>query len=316
MDCGMLISKEEHKGPLEYTSLDKFSYTQAQKRQKLGIDSFYSDSQGKSVQIIPREKLIEEANSEMGCGAYANVYEMEYGFQAVAVKKPENLVSSLKKKSVKNLEKIVWIFEQEASIMFELKHENILWLIGVVNDSKTDFWIVTEYCNHGSLTHCLDLFKKDVLTLLKIAIDIAKGLEFIHSKDYIHFDLKPDNILVTQLHKDMPIAKIGDFGCAKKMPVEAMGKAPGTKVYMAPELAEDSHKDKKPTHKRLLDQKVDIYSFGILLYNMFSSECAYNKEMMELEHLKSKKEARAEIFSRVVRDNLRPDTKKVQGDAK
>lgn len=108
--------------------------------------------------------------------------------------------------------------------------------------------------------------------LLSIAVDVASGLEFMHSKGYIHFDIKPDNILVSK-EGDKFIAKIGDFGEAKKKPV-TMTKAPGTIVYMAPELADLS---KPPT------EKVDIYSFGILLYNIFSSTIAYQNELECLE---------------------------------
>lgn len=87
-----------------------------------------------------------------------------------------------------------------------------------------------------------------------MALDVAMGLHFLHSKNIIHFDLKSANILLTS----SATAKIADVGLAQ---VCQIAKAPGTLstfAYMAPELIED----------HACDEKVDIYSFGVVLWEI------------------------------------------------
>ena len=121
-------------------------------------------------------------------------------------------------------------------------------------------YIVMELCHRGNLQSCL---QKDTLNLqmkLSILHDIAKGLEYMHSNGFIHCDLSPNNILLTESFN----AKIGDFGVTKQ------GKnftdlAPGRLGYMGPEA-----KGSVSSYGK----KLDIYSFGcIVLFTITGKEC-------------------------------------------
>jgi len=106
--------------------------------------------------------------------------------------------------------------------------------------------------------------------LLRTACEVAKGLSHLHSSDVVHGDLKPSNILCFGSRKDRRgfIAKISDFGLSKMVPGNGtlqLSHAQGTMVYMAPEVSAYGH----------LSRAADIYSFGILLYEMATCEVPY-----------------------------------------
>jgi serine/threonine protein kinase len=84
-------------------------------------------------------------------------------------------------------------------------------------------------------------------------IGIVLGMEFIHSKNFIHGDLKPTNILLDEDHK----VKISDFGSSRIYEVGVANA--GTQLYMAREASGGTY-----------DSKVDVYSFGLILYEIVS----------------------------------------------
>jgi serine/threonine protein kinase len=86
-------------------------------------------------------------------------------------------------------------------------------------------------------------------------VGIVLGMEFIHAKGFIHRDLKPTNIL---LDDDRNI-KTSDFGSSRVYEADVTMRNVGTPLYMAPEASE-----------RVYDSKVDVYSFGLILYEIVS----------------------------------------------
>ena len=111
----------------------------------------------------------------------------------------------------------------------------------------------------------------DNKTVLKLSLDIAKGMKFIHEKNWIHRDLKPANILI--LNGD---ALITDLGLCK--PVESLtGTICGTPLYMAPEI-----------HTGQYRNKVDQWSYGLIIFELMNRGLSDNsiKEVITRESLK------------------------------
>ena len=129
------------------------------------------------------------------------------------------------------------------------------------------FCIITEYLSGGSLRAFLHKLEHKSLPLEKLiafALDIARGMEYIHSQGVIHRDLKPENILFDQ---DFCV-KIVDFGIAcEEAYFDALAEDPGTFRWMAPEMI----KHKPYGHK------VDVYSFGLVLWEMATGRIPYEE---------------------------------------
>lgn len=147
--------------------------------------------------------------------------------------------------------------------MCRFKHPNITRLFGIClqEDSYT---IVMEYLPLGSLYNQLheQKVKLNVWTQIKLATDISNGLNYLHQSKpkIVHRDLKSHNILLDEYWN----AKLTDFGLAKvKTESERMsGSVCGSPPWMAPEFFEENP---------IISEKVDIYSFGMVLYEMASN---------------------------------------------
>lgn len=132
--------------------------------------------------------------------------------------------------------------------------------------------IVMEYCTHGDL-HTFLL--KRVNTLLsemriwKFFIQIVLGVDALHSKKILHRDLKTLNIFLTK--RDM--LKIGDFGNAKSLDQGSVAtKKVGTPYYLSPEVCEGKN----------YDEKSDIWSVGVILYEMSTLTRPFDGENEEV----------------------------------
>eukprot|EP00268_Persea_americana_P032988 TRINITY_DN3264_c0_g1_i1.p1 TRINITY_DN3264_c0_g1~~TRINITY_DN3264_c0_g1_i1.p1 ORF type:complete len:220 (-),score=39.16 TRINITY_DN3264_c0_g1_i1:219-800(-) len=103
---------------------------------------------------------------------------------------------------------------------------------------------------------------------LIIAMDAAFGMEYLHSKNIVHFDLKCDNLLVNMRDPSRPICKVGDFGLSKiKRNTLVSGGVRGTLPWMAPELLNG--------HSSKVSEKVDVFSFGIVMWEILTGEEPY-----------------------------------------
>ncbi|XP_072995894.1 serine/threonine/tyrosine-protein kinase HT1-like [Typha latifolia] len=213
-------------------------------------------------------------------GAHSRLYHGIYKDQPVAVKvirQPDDddygiMAARLEKQ-----------FTREVTHLSHLYHRNVIKFAGACK-SPPVFCIITEYLSGGSLRaflHKLEHKSLPLEKLIAIALDITRGMEYIHSQGVIHRDLKPENILFDQ---DFCV-KIADFGIAcEEAYCDALAEDPGTYRWMAPEMIKHKH----------YGRKVDVYSFGLLLWEMVTGRIPY-EDMIPIQA----------AFA-VVNKNLRP----------
>ena len=172
-------------------------------------------------------------------------------------------------------------FKQEAQALARLNHPNILSILDVGSDEGS-FYVVSELLEGQTLHERSELEGVSVRKALDYAVQILRGLAAAHEKGIVHRDLKPENIFIT---KDGHV-KILDFGLAKLVtageqspiaseaptirPKTAQGIVMGTISYMSPEQVRGRHD--------LVDYRSDIFSFGLVLYEMLTGQRALDGE--------------------------------------
>ncbi|KAK6927763.1 Serine-threonine/tyrosine-protein kinase, catalytic domain [Dillenia turbinata] len=183
-------------------------------------------------------------------GAFGKLYKGTYNGEDVAIK----LLERPEKEQFMEQQ-----FQQEVMMLANLKHPNIVRFIGACH--KPIVWcIVTEYAKGGSVRQFLMKRQNRAVPLklaVKHALDVARGMAYVHGLGFIHRDLKSDNLLIAA---DRSI-KIADFGVARiEVQPEGMTPETGTYRWMAPEMIQH----------RPYTQKVDVYSFGIVLWELIT----------------------------------------------
>jgi len=231
---------------------------------------------------------IQMAEKPLARGGFGTVYKATWRNTTVAVKvlNTQDLVDS-EREAVK----------REIKLMNTLNHQYIVTYMGSTLIKGQPLCIVMEFIPGGSLTDLLQ--KNEKLSdkfKTKLALDVATGMAFLHSNSIYHRDLKPDNMLVVSSHPSTPVnLKITDFGtsrvAAKRNPQGAdyititesqktakeeekqrsrFTKGVGTLIYQAPEILMGKN-------DYAID-KTDIYSFGVLLWQVFTQKEPYLDE--------------------------------------
>ncbi|WCJ37076.1 Protein kinase superfamily protein with octicosapeptide/Phox/Bem1p domain [Euphorbia peplus] len=219
------------------------------------------------LQIIRNDDL--EELRELGSGTFGTVYHGKWRGSDVAIKRLKKICFTGRSSEQERLTVEFW---REAEILSKLHHPNVLAFYGVVQDGPGGtLATVAEYMVDGSLRHVL--LKKDRYLdrrkRLLIAMDAAFGMEYLHSKNIVHFDLKCDNLLVNLKDPQRPICKVGDFGLSKiKRNTLVSGGVRGTLPWMAPELLNGGSSK--------VSEKVDVFSFGIVLWEILTGEEPYS----------------------------------------
>uniref|UniRef100_A0A0E0GNW0 Protein kinase domain-containing protein n=1 Tax=Oryza nivara TaxID=4536 RepID=A0A0E0GNW0_ORYNI len=188
-----------------------------------------------NVQVINNGDL--EDLREIGSGSFGTVFHGRWKGTDVAIKRIKNSCFMYPSSQA---DKLITEFWREAAIISKLHHPNVLALYGIVNNGPGGtLATVTEFMINGSLKKVL-LHKNKYLDWHKrimVAKDAAIGMEYLHSKDIVHFDLKCDNLLVNIKDPSRPICKVADFGLSKmKQATLVSGGMRGTLPWMAPEL--------------------------------------------------------------------------------
>lgn len=229
-------------------------------------DPSLGDRDISTLQLIRNDDL--EELKELGSGTFGTVYHGKWRGTDVAIKRIKKCCFTGRPSEQERLTIEFW---READILSKLHHPNVLAFYGVVQDEKGEtLATVTEFMVNGSLRHVLlrrDWYLDQKKRLI-IAMDAAFGMEYLHLKNIVHFDLKCDNLLVNLKDPLRPICKVGDFGLSKiKRNTLVSGGVRGTLPWMAPELLNGS--------SNKVSEKVDVFSFGIVLWEILTGEEPY-----------------------------------------
>ena len=152
--------------------------------------------------------------------------------------------------------------------LHELNHRNIVKVLDVFQ-RETVIWVMMEFCNKGDLNSYFQTSRIPDTEMLSIMIDIANGVEYLHSKNVIHRDIKPDNILITRGLQNS--AKLTDFDLSRFLEEDydtsVLTTDVGTRAFKAPEFWKRTADGKLNYHRN-----VDIYAMGLTFLAMIQGK--------------------------------------------
>src|SRR5881628_1548385 len=219
--------------------------------------------------MIGRYKLLQQ----IGEGGFGTV------FMAEQLEPVQRKVALKIIKAGMDTREIIARFEAERQALALMDHPNIAQVLdGAATASGRPYFVmelvrglpITSYCDQASLS---------TRERLELFIKVCRAVQHAHQKGVIHRDLKPGNVLVT-LHDAEPVPKVIDFGVAKALGQKLTQKTLftrfeqliGTPAYMSPEQAAWSGLD--------IDTRSDIYSLGVLLYELLTGVTPFVPETL------------------------------------
>ncbi|KAK4744343.1 hypothetical protein SAY87_010655 [Trapa incisa] len=193
--------------------------------------------------------------NKFASGRHSRIYRGVYKQRDVAIKiasqpeEDEDLAAVLEKQ-----------FTSEVALLFGLDHPNIISFVAACKKPPV-FCIIMEYMSGGSLRkylHQQEPYSVPLNLVLKLALDIAHGMQYLHSRGILHRDLKSENLLLGEAM----CVKVADFGisCLETQCDSPKGFT-STYRWMAPEMIKEKHHTKK----------VDVYSFAIVLWEILTA---------------------------------------------
>jgi serine/threonine-protein kinase CTR1 len=159
-------------------------------------------------------------------------------------------------------------FNREIALLTRLRHPNIILFIGAC---RTPLCIITELAERGCLYDVINQVPHEMTwaRIKSIALDSCRGLAYLHNQTppLLHRDLKSANVLISESF----VAKISDFGIAKRLAIHTMTMRVGTTRWMAPEVLTN----KGSTMAYSLGS--DVYSFAVVIWEMLTLQLPWGK---------------------------------------
>lgn len=237
-----------------------------------------------SWRISDPSEIDFEGGKLIGSGAFGEIRQANWWGTTVAVK---TIRASLSQDRA-----VVKDFIGEVELLVQLRHPNIVQFLAAVT-TKKPLMLVTEYLPGGDLHALIQKGPLPTDLAVAFALDIARGIAYLHGGPnvVIHRDIKPRNLIIDENN----VLKVGDFGLSKLVKVtnvhdvyKLTGET-GSYRYMAPEvfLKED------------YNTKVDVFSFAMVLYEMFEGAAPFNsEESYEAAYMVARFNKRPEFGSR------------------
>src|SRR5215472_2464043 len=210
-----------------------------------------------------------EIRRTLGRGAMGIVYE---GWDPLIARRVAIKTVKLPDSADPETEEQLARFRREAQAAGRLTHPNIVAVFdyGETNDLA---YIVMEFVDGPSLKTLLDKNERFALAdTVRVMQDVLAGLQFSHERGVVHRDIKPANVMLTSSGQ----AKIADFGIARieSSSMTQAGTVLGTPAYMSPEQFTG----------QVVDARTDIYSAGVLLYQLLTGERPFDGGMSAIMH--------------------------------
>jgi serine/threonine protein kinase/tetratricopeptide (TPR) repeat protein len=193
---------------------------------------------------------------------------------------------------------VVARFEAERQALALMDHPNIARVVDAGSTDSGRPYFVMELVSGIPITDYCDENRRAIPERLELFVLVCRAVQHAHQKGIIHRDLKPSNVLVT-LQDGVPVPKVIDFGIAKatgprltdqSTTMTGLAQIVGTPLYMSPEQAELNGRD--------IDTRSDVYSLGVLLYELLTGTTPFEPETF-------RKAALGEIC-RIVREHEPP----------
>eukprot|EP00741_Cyanophora_paradoxa_P023758 tig00021617_g22949.t1 len=226
---------------------------------------------------VPFDEVKRTERRRFGYGSFADVFRATWRGHEVAVK----VVRMADIESPKDITD----FEREVRIMSSIRHPNVVRCYGG-NVKEPKLFLLMELCSRGSLKKYLDdgKFVLEPWLVARVALGVARAVAAMHARSppVLHRDLKCDNVMLTEDWTP----KLADFGFTIELEGRRVFTPCGTYQHIAPEVMREEK----------ADEKVDVYSYGLMLYELLTRQLPYEEFGL----------APAVLGARVARTGLRP----------
>ncbi|KAF7803442.1 serine/threonine-protein kinase HT1-like [Senna tora] len=256
-------SKSPTKSPTKHS---KSSDHHGKNRKESGWTKYFDNGGGRVTAVETAEEwTVDRSQLFFGLrfahGAHSRLYRGNYKDEPVAIKLIRVPDEDGNGELATRLEKQ---FIREVTLLSRLHHQNVIKFVAACRTPPV-YCVITEYLSEGSLRAYMHKIDRKFFSLqeqVAFALDIARGMEYIHSQGIIHRDLKPENVLISEEFR----LKIADFGIAcEEAYREVFDDGPGTYRWMAPEMIK----------RKSYGRKVDVYSFGLILWEIVTGSIPY-----------------------------------------